>query len=45
VENTRTNEIFHAEEAPQFMLQMLLNGGLVEFYKKYKRFPWIQSNK
>jgi 3-isopropylmalate/(R)-2-methylmalate dehydratase small subunit len=45
VENTRTNEIFHAEEVPQFMRQMLLNGGLVEFYKKYKRFPWIQSNK
>jgi 3-isopropylmalate/(R)-2-methylmalate dehydratase large subunit len=26
---------------PEFMQQMLLEGGLVEFYKKYKRFPWI----
>jgi 3-isopropylmalate dehydratase small subunit len=42
VENTRTNEIFRAKEVPQFLRQMLLNGGLVEYYKKYKQFPWIK---
>ena len=42
-ENIRTNEIFHAREVPKFMRQMLLEGGLVEYYKKYKQFPWIQT--
>jgi 3-isopropylmalate dehydratase small subunit len=41
-ENTRTSEIFRAKEVPQFLRQMLLNGGLVEYYKKYKQFPWIK---
>jgi 3-isopropylmalate/(R)-2-methylmalate dehydratase small subunit len=43
VENTRTNEIFRGREVPQFLRQMLLEGGLVEYYKKYKQFPWIQT--
>ena len=42
VENIRTKEIFHARKVPEFMRQMLLEGGLVEYYKKYKQFPWIQ---
>jgi len=42
-ENIRTKEIFHAREVPEFMRQMLLEGGLVEYYKKYKQFPWIQT--
>jgi 3-isopropylmalate dehydratase small subunit len=41
-ENTRTNETFRAKEVPQFLRQMLLDGGLVEYYKKYKQFPWIK---
>ena len=41
--NVRTNETFHARKVPEFMRQMLLEGGLVEYYKKYKQFPWIQS--
>jgi 3-isopropylmalate/(R)-2-methylmalate dehydratase small subunit len=41
-ENIRTKETFHATKVPEFMKQMLLEGGLVEYYKKYKRFPWIQ---
>ncbi len=40
-ENSRTKEIFQAKKVPEFMQQMLLEGGLVEYYKKYKRFPWI----
>ena len=43
VENTRTNETFRGREVPQFLQQMLLEGGLVEYYKKYKQFPWIQT--
>ena len=39
--NIRTNEIFMAQEVPEFMYQMLIEGGLVEYYKKYKRFPWV----
>jgi 3-isopropylmalate/(R)-2-methylmalate dehydratase small subunit len=42
-ENIRTKETFHARKVPEFMRQMLLEGGLVEYYKKYKQFPWIQS--
>ena len=42
VENIRTKETFHARTVPEFMQQMLLEGGLVEYYKKYKQFPWIQ---
>ena len=42
-ENTRTNETFLAKEVPQFLREMLLEGGLVEYYKKYNEFPWIQK--
>jgi 3-isopropylmalate/(R)-2-methylmalate dehydratase small subunit len=44
VENIRTNEIFYARQVPEFMRQMLSEGGLVEYYKKYKHFPWIQNH-
>lgn len=43
VENIRTKETFHARKVPEFMRQMLLEGGLVEYYKKCKQFPWIQK--
>jgi 3-isopropylmalate dehydratase small subunit len=42
-ENIRTKEFFHAKEVPEFMRQMLLEGGLIEYYKKYKKFPWIKK--
>jgi len=42
VENSRTKDIFHAQKVPEFMQQMLLEGGLVEYYKRYKRFPWVR---
>jgi 3-isopropylmalate dehydratase small subunit len=42
VENTRTKETFLAKKVPEFMQKMLLEGGLVEYYNKYKQFPWIQ---
>jgi 3-isopropylmalate/(R)-2-methylmalate dehydratase small subunit len=40
VQNLRTKEIFYAKRVPAFMQDMLLNGGLIEYYKKNKRFPW-----
>src|ERR687891_1080395 len=36
MENIRTKEIFHARKVPEFMQQMLLEGGLVEYYKSNK---------
>ena len=43
VENNITKEIFQARKVPDFMKRMLLEGGLVEYYKKYKQFPWIRQ--
>ena len=40
VENLRTREYFPAKPVPEFMRKMLLEGGLVEYYKKNKQFPW-----
>jgi 3-isopropylmalate/(R)-2-methylmalate dehydratase small subunit len=40
VENLRTNEHFPAMPVPDFMRKVLLEGGLVEYYKKNKQFPW-----
>jgi 3-isopropylmalate dehydratase small subunit len=41
VENMRTKGIFYARKVPEFMQQMLLEGGLVEYYRRNKRFPWM----
>src|SRR5215813_3900422 len=43
VENNITKEIFQARKVPDFMKRMLLEGGLVEYYKKYKQFPRIRQ--
>jgi len=43
VENNSTKEIFQARKVPDFVKRMLLEGGLVEYYKKYKQFPWIRQ--
>jgi 3-isopropylmalate/(R)-2-methylmalate dehydratase small subunit len=40
VENLRTHEHFSAKQLPEFMRKVLLEGGLVEYYKKNKQFPW-----
>ena len=42
VKNIRTKESFEAKKVPEFMQRMLLEGGLIEYYKKYNKFPWIQ---
>lgn len=38
--NTRLGHIFQANAVPDFMRKMLLDGGLVEYFKKNQRFPW-----
>ena len=40
VENLRTHEYISAKAVPEFMHKLLLEGGLVEYYKKNKQFPW-----
>lgn len=40
IKNIKTGEIFQAKRVPEFMQQMLLEGGLVEYYLKYMQFPW-----
>jgi 3-isopropylmalate/(R)-2-methylmalate dehydratase small subunit len=43
VQNLRTGETFQAKAVPKFMQQMLMEGGLVKYYNKYRKFPWIQT--
>jgi 3-isopropylmalate/(R)-2-methylmalate dehydratase small subunit len=40
VQNLRSGEIFQAQVVPKFMREMLVEGGLVEYYKRHKQFPW-----
>lgn len=40
VTNTRLGHIFQAKAVPDFMRKMLLDGGLVEYFKKNQKFPW-----
>ena len=41
VTNTRLEDIFQAKSVPDFMKKMLLDGDLVEYFKKNQKFPWI----
>jgi 3-isopropylmalate/(R)-2-methylmalate dehydratase small subunit len=45
VENLRTHDCFPAKPVPEFMRRVLLEGGLVEYYKKNKQFPWDRVKK
>src|SRR5215203_6717091 len=40
VTNGRLGHVFQAKAVPDFMRNMLLNGGLVEYFKKNQKFPW-----
>ena len=40
VTNARLGHVFQAEAVPNFMRKMLLDGGLVEYFKKNQKFPW-----
>jgi 3-isopropylmalate/(R)-2-methylmalate dehydratase small subunit len=45
VENLRTSERFSAKPVPEFMRKVLLEGGLVEYYRRNKQFPWQKAKK
>jgi len=40
VKNTRTKKTFTAKKWPDFLVNILREDGLKEYYKKHKRFPW-----
>jgi 3-isopropylmalate/(R)-2-methylmalate dehydratase small subunit len=40
VTNARSGHVFQAKAVPDFMRNMLLAGGLVEYFKKNQKFPW-----
>jgi 3-isopropylmalate/(R)-2-methylmalate dehydratase small subunit len=40
VTNTRLDAVLQAKSVPEFMKKMLLDGGLVEYFKKNQKFPW-----
>jgi len=39
--NLVSGQTFQARPVPTFMRQMVIEGGLVEYYRKYGKFPWI----
>ena len=39
-QNLKSGKTFQAKTVPKFMQQMLVEGGLVQYYKKYRKFPW-----
>jgi 3-isopropylmalate dehydratase small subunit len=43
VHNHETNQTFEGQVVPKFMRNALMEGGLVEYYKKHKQFPLIQT--
>ena len=42
VKRLRDGKIFPASKVTGFLRELLMEGGLVEFYKRHKSFPWEQ---
>ncbi len=42
VRRLRDSRVFHAHEVPDFLRNLMREGGLVEYYKRHKTFPWEQ---
>jgi len=40
VKKVKDGKTFHALPVPEFLRELMREGGLVEFYKKHKSFPW-----
>ena len=40
VKNTQTKKTFNAKKWPEFLLGILREGGLKEYYLRHKKFPW-----
>lgn len=45
IANLTTGETFRAKPVPEFLLQILEDGGLVEQYKKYGEFKWSTTSR
>ncbi len=37
---TKDGKVYHALKVPDFLRGLMREGGLVEYYKKHKSFPW-----
>ncbi|HEV2120992.1 MAG TPA: 3-isopropylmalate dehydratase small subunit [Candidatus Bathyarchaeia archaeon] len=37
---TKDGTVYHALKVPEFLRGLMREGGLVEYYKKHKSFPW-----
>src|SRR2546428_7680854 len=37
---TKDGRLFHAVKVPEFLRGLMREGGLVEYYKRHKSFPW-----
>jgi 3-isopropylmalate/(R)-2-methylmalate dehydratase small subunit len=42
VKKVNERKIFHALPVPEFLRGLMREGGLVEYYKKHRIFPWEQ---
>jgi 3-isopropylmalate dehydratase small subunit len=42
VKNIRTRRSFQAKKVLAFMQRMSLEGGLFEYFKRYKQFLWMR---
>src|SRR2546422_8169795 len=42
VKKVKDGKLFHALPVPDFLQGLMREGGLVEYYKKHKNFPWEQ---
>ena len=42
VKNIRTRRSFQAKKVLAFMQRMSFEGGLVEYFKRYKQFLWMR---
>ena len=42
VKRAKDGKVFHAHKVPDFLRNLMKEGGLVEYYKRHKAFPWEQ---
>jgi len=40
VKNLSTGKVMKANKQPEFLERMLKAGGLIEYYKRFRKFPW-----
>ncbi len=42
VKSVKDGKVFRANKVPDFLRNLMREGGLVEYYKRHKTFPWEQ---